>query len=229
VWIPGLRWLLRDERLRVLGVAYLTLLVVFLVGRGKPYYVAGMYPVLLAAGAVAWEQRERRRVALPLIIGLTLVIGLPIALPILPVDRAKDHPIEDLELELGAQLGWVDQVDRLAALRRTVDGPVTILTSNYGEAGAVELYGPSRGLPRAYSGHNNEWLWGPPPHETPVTITVGFSDDDLRPLFADCQARGRFRERHGVANEEEGATFHVCRGQRAPWSALWPQLKIYSA
>ena len=229
VWIPGLRRLLRDERFRVLGVAYLTLLAVFLVGRGKPYYVAGMYPVLFAAGAVAWEQRERRRAALPLIIGLTLLIGLPLAVPVIPVDWARHHPIEDLELEMGAQLGWVDQVDQLAAIRHAIDGPVTILTANYGEAGAVELYGPERDLPLAYSGHNNEWLWGPPPRQTPVTITVGFSADDLRPLFADCESRGWFQERYGVANEEEGAEFHVCRGQRAPWPELWPGLKHYSA
>ena len=229
VWIPGLRWLLRDDRFRVLGAAYVTLLVVFLVGRGKPYYIAGMYPVLLAAGGVWWGQRDRRRAALPWIIGLTFVLGLPLAVPIIPVDRAKNHPIEDLEIELGAQLGWPEMVDEIAAIRRTVDAPVTILTGNYGEAGAVDLYGPSRGLPRAYSGHNNEWLWGPPRRQTPVTITVGFSAQELGPLFTDCELRGRFHERHGVANEEEGAEFQVCRGQRAPWPELWPQLKVYSA
>jgi 4-amino-4-deoxy-L-arabinose transferase-like glycosyltransferase len=229
VWIPGLRRLLRNERFRVLGVAYLALLVVFLVGRGKPYYTAGMYPVLLASGAVWWERVDPRRATLPLIIGLTVVAGIPLALPVLPMDWAKHHPVEDLQIELGAQLGWVDQVDEIAAIRRTVDGPVTVLTANYGEAGAVELYGPSRGLPLAYSGHNNEWLWGPPPRETPVTITVGFSDQELAPLFADCDLRGRFRERHGVENEEEGAEYQVCRGQRAPWSELWPRLKHYSA
>jgi 4-amino-4-deoxy-L-arabinose transferase-like glycosyltransferase len=228
VWIPGLRRLLRDERMRVLGVAYLVLLVVFLAGRGKPYYIAGLYPVLLAAGAVAWEQREHRA-GLPWIVGTTFLIGLPLAVPVVPMDWARHHPIEDLQLELGAQLGWKDQVDRIAAIRHTVDGPVTILTANYGEAGAVDLYGPSRGLPRAYSGHNNEWLWGPPPRQTPVTIAVGFSPDDLRPLFTDCELRGRFPEPHGVASEEEGARFAVCRGQRAPWPELWPLLKIYSA
>jgi hypothetical protein len=228
VWVPGLRCLLRDERMRVLGVAYLVLLVVFLVGRGKPYYIAGLYPALLAAGAVAWEQRDDRT-ALPWIIGLTFVIGLPLAVPVVPMDWARHHPIEDLQVEFGAQLGWPRQVDRIAAIRRTVDGPVTILTANYGEAGALELYGPGRDLPLAYSGHNNEWLWGPPPRQTPVTITVGFSADDLDPLFADCEPRGRYHDAHGVANEEEGAEFSVCRGQRAPWSELWPRLKIYSA
>jgi hypothetical protein len=229
MWIPGLRWLLRDARFRVLGVAYLTLLVVFLVGRGKPYYIAGMYPVLLAAGAVWWEQRERGRAAVPWIIALTFVGGLPLAVPVVPVDWAKHHPIGDLQLELGAQLGWTQEVDRLAAIRRTVDGPVTILTGNYGQAGAVELYGPSRGLPTAYSGHNNEWLWGPPPRQTPVTITVGFDAFPLRRLFADCQFAVRMGKPHGVASEEEGQAFYVCRGQRAPWPELWPGLKNYRA
>ena len=230
VWIPGLRRLLRDERLRVLGVAYLVLLAVFLVGRGKPYYMAGVYPVLLAAGAVAWEQRGRQQQqALPWIIGLTLLIGLPLAVPVIPMDWARHHPIEDLQLELGAQLGWPELVDRVAEVRRVVDGPVTILTANYGQAGAIELYGPSRGLPLAYSGHNNEWLWGPPPRETPVTITVGFSSGRLRPLFGDCERVGVLGPPHGVASEEDGTELHICQDQRAPWPELWPRLKLYSA
>lgn len=229
VWIPGLRRLLRHERFRVLGVAYLALLVVFLVGRGKPYYVAGMYPVLLASGAVWWERVDPRRAVLPLIIGLTLVVGLPIALPVLPVDAAKHHPIEDLQLELGAQLGWPQLVDRLAELDEVVDEPVTILAGNYGEAGAVELYGPSRGLPPAYSGHNNEWFWGPPPRQTPVTIAVGLSTERLQALFRDCDRVGVLDAPHGVASEEAGQQLHICSGQRAPWAELWPGLKSYRA
>lgn len=228
VWIPGLRRLLRDERMRVLGVAYLVLLVVFLVGRGKPYYTAGLYPVLLAAGAVAWAQRERRA-GLPWIIGLTLLIGLPMAVPVIPTAWARHHPVEDLQLELGAQLGWPELVDRVAEVRDVVDGPVTILTANYGQAGAIELYGPSRGLPLAYSGHNNEWLWGPPPRETPVTITVGLPTERLRALFGDCERVGVLGPPQGVASEEDGTELHICQDQRAPWSVLWPRLKNYSA
>jgi 4-amino-4-deoxy-L-arabinose transferase-like glycosyltransferase len=228
VWIRGLRRLLRDELLRVLGVAYLVLLVLFLVARGKPYYLAGLYPVLLAAGAVAWEDRERRA-ALPWIIGATFVLGLPLALPVIPIEAAKDHPIEDLQLELGAQLGWPALVDRVADVREVVDGPVTVLTANYGQAGAIELYGPSRNLPQPYSGHNNEWLWGPPPRETPVTITVGFSDERLRPLFGDCERVGVLEAPHGVASEEDGTQLHLCQDQRAPWPELWPALRHYSA
>lgn len=228
VWIPGLRRLLRDGRLRVLGVAYLVLLLVFLVARGKPYYLAGLYPVLLAAGAVAWSERERRT-ALPWVIGATFVIGLPMATPVLPTDWARHHPVEDLQLELGAQLGWPELVDRVAAVREVVDGPVAVLTANYGQAGAIELYGPGRGLPQPYSGHNNEWLWGPPPRETPVTVTVGLTSERLRALFGDCERVGVLTAPHGVASEEAGTELHICQDQRAPWPELWPSLKHYSA
>jgi hypothetical protein len=228
LWFPGVRRLWRDVRYRVFAVAYVALLVVFLVGRGKPYYTAGMYPVLLAAGAVAWETRERARRVVPWVVG-TFVLGLPLAVPVVPIDLAKDHPIEDLQIEFGAQLGWPQLVDKVAAARRTVDGPVTLLAGNYGEAAAIELYGPSRGLPPAYSGHNNEWLWGPPPVETPTTITVGFGRDDLAGLFTNCRQVGRLGKPHGVASEEEGTPVAICTGQRAPWPVLWPRLKLYSA
>ena len=64
IWVAGLHRLWHEPRLRCLAVSYPVLALVFLVTGGKPYYLAGLYPLLLAAGAaptVRWLQRSRRR------------------------------------------------------------------------------------------------------------------------------------------------------------------------
>ncbi len=213
-----------------MGVAYLLLVAFFVITAGKPYYLAGMYPVLFAAGGVWWERRERS--VLP---AAAVVVGagaLIMALPILPAKRAADIPVEDLELEFGAQLGWEELVHHVDAAYRSLaaagEDPV-IVTSNYGQAGAVDRYGPSRGLPQAYSPHNSYWLWGPPSADSDQAVLVGFERHDVESWFESCELTWRFRTPHGVASEEEGRPVWACNGKRQSWDELWPEMKAYRA
>ena len=103
-----------------------------------------------------------------------------------------------------------------------------IFTANYGEAGAVDRYGPALGLPRAYSGHNGFAAWGPPPERPVRTIVVGVSEARLRRLFVGCAFAGRIENAAGVSNQEQGEPIDVCRGPRRPWSSLWPRLRHLS-
>jgi 4-amino-4-deoxy-L-arabinose transferase-like glycosyltransferase len=233
VWLPGLWWLLRapaGKRWRPVGVAYLLLVAVFVITAGKPYYLAGMYPVLFAAGGVWWEHRER--VALPATVVVVGAVTLIMALPVLPAARAADVPVEDLEVEFGAQLGWENLVDHVETAYNSLvsrgEGAV-IVTSNYGEAGAIDRFGPSRGLPEAYSPHNNYWLWGPPSTDTDQAVLVGFPRQEVEEWFSNCQLTWRFRTPYGVASEEEGRPVWACDGQRVSWTELWPQIKSYRA
>ncbi|MGH9290745.1 MAG: ArnT family glycosyltransferase [Acidimicrobiales bacterium] len=233
VWLPGLWWLFRTpegKRWRPVGVAYLLLVALFVITAGKPYYLSGMYPVLFAAGGVWWERR--RRVVLPVtVVGLGAV-GLIMALPVLPAARAADVPVEDLEVEFGAQLGWEQLVDHVETAYRSLvsgGGDAVIVTSNYGEAGAVDRFGPSRGLPEAYSPHNTYWLWGPPGADTDQAVLVGFRGQEVEKWFDNCRLTWRFRTPHGVASEEEGRPVWACDGQRVSWNKLWPHIKSYRA
>jgi hypothetical protein len=101
-----------------------------------------------------------------------------------------------------------------------------IFASNYGEAGAVDRYGPALGLPHAYSGHNAYGYWGYPPGSIGPVVTIGFDPAGLRPHFRDCRLVARIQNSAGVDNDEDGEPVAVCRGPRRPWALEWPSLRF---
>lgn len=230
VWVPGLLWLLRDDGgrpFRAIGLAYLVLSGWFVVTSGKPYYLAGMYPALVGAGAVAWQRRRSWR--LPTTAVVVGSAGLLLALPLLPAERAADIPIDDLEVEFGAQLGWERLVEEVAAAYRSLPRDAVILTRNYGEAGAIDRFGPALGLPRAFSTHNHYWQWGPPAERGDAGVVVGFTEEAALEVFERCDLRWRFETPDGVASEEEGAPVWGCRGRRVVWADWWEGARLYAA
>ena len=226
VALVGLRSLWKGRS--PVAFAYLVLVAVFVVTAGKPYYLAGMYPVLLAAGAAQWSARRMSTRAIAAIAVAGAVLSLAVALPMAPAEWHRSNPIEDLEYEVGAQLGWPEMVDVVAR----VAGPhrdVAVYAQNYGEAGALDLYGRARGLPPAASPHNHYWWWGPP-KEADVTIVVGVPDGALPDLrFGRCERVHTLAAVHGVLSEEAGRAVHVCRDHQRRWSDLWDGLRLYSA
>jgi len=105
---------------------------------------------------------------------------------------------------------------------------VVIFTANYGEAGAVDRYGPAVGLPPAYSGHNAYGLWGPPPDGGAPVIAVGLPPSVLAAYFRDCAPAERIDNSAGIDNDERGRTISVCAGPRGSWAAIWPALRHLS-
>jgi hypothetical protein len=93
-----------------------------------------------------------------------------------------------------------------------------IVTSNYGEAGALELLGD--GLPPVYSGHNGYWAWGPPAPGRTVAIFVAGGGWEA-PALGDCTTEGRVDNGLGIDNEERGALIRVCRRVPASWEVAW--------
>ena len=183
VWALGWWRLLRDPALatwRAFAPASVLLVLVFMVTGGKPYYVAGLYPVLLAAGAApvaAWTRRSTTRARL---LGAALVVSLAmnaaIVLPVLPVTAVGVS--NALNPDLGETVGWPRFADTVARVRAGLpDARVAVLTRNYGEAGAVDRYLPA--LRPAYSGHNAYWDLGPPPDEATAVIVVGYPAEQL--------------------------------------------------
>src|SRR5262245_3124913 len=217
VWIAGLVRVLRNpesRRYRFVGIAYVALAVVFAVSAGdKSYYAAGLYASLYGAGALPverWLSRHRRGLARPAALAalaLTTFLLLPAAVPVLPVTALADSSINDLNPEMGEQVGWPDlarQVarvwDRIPPTRRS---SAIVLTTNYGEAGAIERFGPGVGLPQPYSVHNNYWWWGPPSSGTRVAVIVGWwSVSYARRFFGSVERAGTIRNAFGVDNDE---------------------------
>jgi len=172
----GLVRLLRDAALQPLGTTYLLLVLAFFVTGGKPYYAAGLVPLLLAAGAQPFLDRARRPWVAPALLAVSAPVAL-VVLPVLPVRSAG--PVVALNYDAGETVGWPELVTQVAAAHRLLPPGTAVLTGNYGQAGAVDRYGAELGLPRAFSGHNGYGLWGSPPGTAPV-LAIGVPDEVLQ-------------------------------------------------
>ncbi len=234
VWAAGWWRLLRDPALRpwrCLPVAYALLAVVFLLTGGKPYYLAGLYPVLLAAGAdpaLAWARRGRSRVRRGLLAAapaLSLLVGGLLFLPVLPVDRLAGSPVPAINYDAGETVGWPAFAATVAGVREKLPAgaEVVVLTGNYGEAGAVDRYLP--GLAPAYSRHNAYWDWGPPPESADTVLAVGLPEAELRRWFGQVREAARIDNGVGLDNDEQGRPVWVASDRTAPWSRIWPELR----
>lgn len=234
VWAAGLWRLARDPGLRAyraFAVAYPLLAVTFLVTGGKPYYLAGLYPVLLAAGAEPTLQWARtgavRRILLGVALALSAAVASVLMLPLVPVQNLGDTPIVDINYDAGETVGWPAFVrtvaDVYAGLPSGEREEATVVTRNYGQAGAIDRFGGPLGLPRAYSGHNSYADWGPPP-DSAVTIVIGYDLDDLQGWFGSVEEAARVDNGVDLDNDEQGTPVWICRDRLEPWSRLWPQI-----
>ena len=245
LWVAGLCFYMfaRDgKRYRMLGWMYLIPLLLFSATQARFYYLAPAYPMLLAAGSVIVERRfstlgqNLSRFWWGLT-GSAIVVGAiaagAVMLPVAPINSGLWGLTVELHDNFAEQIGWEDMVktvsDIYAGLPEEERQRAGILAGNYGEAGAIDLYGPAYNLPTAISGVNSYWWrgYGDPP---PLTLIVlGFSHETAEKFFFNCELTGRITNRYGVVNEETRYTpnIYICHGGRKPWHELWPELQSY--
>ncbi|MDX6677348.1 MAG: hypothetical protein QOE31_1400 [Solirubrobacteraceae bacterium] len=234
VWIAGLVRLFRDRALRdvrFVAWAWLVLACVFMATGGKPYYLAGLLPVLIAAGAApvdGWVRGGRRRVRQGLLVAAiasSAAVSLVIALPVLSLERLG--PVLAVNEDVGETIGWPQLAQTVAGVMHGLPDAAraVILTQNYGEAGAIDRYGPALGLPHAYSGHNAYGDWGPPPDRSTPVIVVGLQPRAIAAHLRGCRIAARIDDHAAIDNEEQGRTVAICRAPRHPWSREWPLLR----
>jgi hypothetical protein len=126
-------------------------------------------------------------------------------------------------------VGWPAYVQEVAAVYRSLPADersvAVIVTGNYGEAGAIDRYGPALGLPQVFSGHNQLYAYGPPPASSTVAILVGVYGGSE--VFSHCAVAGHLDNHIGVDNEEQGRPIAVCTGLREPWARAWPHFQHF--
>ena len=234
VWIAGLWWLLKSPDRRVLGAAAAVAFVIYLVA-GKSYYVGPLHPFLIAAGACAleeWTATRRRWLQPTAAAALTLqaVVLLPVTLPVLPEAAMARSPLAGVRKDFADTVGWRDLVAQVASIYDSLSpderSKAVILANNYGEAGAVNTYGPPLGLPTAVSGELSYYYWEPASLEGPV-IAIGFDPVFLGTLFDACEGRGTVTNSYDLHNEEFGAPLTLCRGARLSRDVTWSRLKVF--
>ncbi len=244
LWMAGLTGLVAARRLRPFRPLFWMATVpflLFLLAHGRGYYLAPVYPMLLAAGAVLTVQgvscwrATRRRWALAAA-GVLLVAGAAVALvvvPAAPLGSRWFRRASALNGDLVEELGWPELVAEVGRIYRTLpagERPRTaILCANYGEAGAIDLYGPALGLSPAISGVNSYWARGygdPPPLQA---IVLGAHRERLEQRCRSVELVGHPPNPWQVENEEtrDHPDIFLCRGPRVPWEELWPQLRSF--
>ncbi|MFI6868879.1 glycosyltransferase family 39 protein [Nocardia sp. NPDC050406] len=234
LWAYGLWWLARRPQYRAFALTYGVLFVVYLIIGGKAYYLGGMYPLLLAAGAVGFERwltaddrtytvREVCGFAMCAVVALSAAVSALLFLPVLPVDVLRDSRVLAVNYDAGETVGWPRYVEQIAETRSRAAPDAELLTANYGEAAAIERFGGSHGLPTPHSGHNAYWWWGPP-SEGPI-LTVGIPKDAIESLCADVELVGHLDNRLEIYNDEQNQPMFLCRVLREPWSQRWPMMR----
>jgi hypothetical protein len=198
-------------------VTFVLLLVVFVATGGKPYYLAGLFPLLFAAGAQPFLDRVRRRWVVPAILLLSTP-AVVFTLPVLPVSAVD--PVVAVNYDAGETIGWPEVTRQVATAYDALPAGTAIVTSNYGQAGAIDRYGPVLGLPSAYSGHNAYAAWGHPPGTAPALL-VGIDPALRAQSCAHQRVLGRLRSPSNVDNDENGTVLTWCVPAR-PWRELWP-------
>ena len=227
---------------RAVGCLYGIPLITFLAAKGRGYYLAPAYPVLYAGGAVFGAEliknvRSVWRLSLRGLAWASVVMTISFAaaffVPLAPIDSGWARQAFKINEDFREEIGWPELVRKVAQVRDSL-GPAGrsrfgILAGNYGEAGAINLYGKEYRLPEAICGTNSFWArgYGDPPPET--LIVIGFSREFGDRYFESCELAGRITNQYGVANEE--ATDHpdilICRHLRESWPEFWKKFRRY--
>ena len=235
LWIVGLITFLRNERYRMVAWMYLFPVLFFAIDKGRFYYVAEAYPVLIAMGAVvicswlalrpAWA---RRAIATTYFIGLSALgaFGIAMEVPIAPSGPLRDFALKN-NGDLREEFGWDDLVRSVAAVRDSLpadqQASYGVLVGNYGEAGAIENLGPAYHLPSPISLTNSFYLRTYPAAPPSTLIVVGWSQEQVDRELTGCRIAGHNGNSLGIENEESKyhQDIYVCGPPRQPWPIFW--------
>jgi len=239
---------------RVLGWSYLVCYAVFFALHGKSYYLAPIYPMLLAAGTVVIEAvlsgagaLARQRAWLkPVIVVLLLAAGThlaPIVVPVFSPDKfiayTKTLPFKLPVMEhsharavlpqwYADQFGWREIVAETAVawdqLSPDERGDCGIFAQDYGQAGAIDFLGPRYGLPASLSGHQTWFLWGPRGYSGKCMIVLDDTREKLEQLWSNVQYVGTSAD-NPYALEKEIPVFICHRPKFGTLAELWTKLK----
>lgn len=232
VWGTGIVWLLRADRRHTDGwlvVGFIVLLAFTFVGGAQPHYPVHLLAVMYAAGCVPvarWMAGHRkRRQLIVCVVAINAAVSIVLALPVIPLRVVGRTPVVHAGPMVADQIGWPQYVAEVGRVYRELPAPrPPIVTSNYGEAGAISRYGPALGLPAPYSAHNALYDQRHLPADTDAILLVGGQTERAAHLFESCRVLATLDNGFGVDNEEQGVPVALCEHPHDP-EQLWPSLR----
>ncbi len=255
LWLAGLYYYFFTQSgkpYRVFGWAFVILYVLFTITRAKLYFLSPAYPMLFAGGSLIVERfvnKPRWDWLKPTYISLLVLVTLllaPLAMPIVPPSiygrvtaivggnagvKVENHATGALPQQLADRFGWDTMTATVAhvyhSLPKNEQAQACIFTENYGEAGAIDFYGPQYHLPQAISGHNSYYLWGPGTCTGAVVISVGNSLAFLQPVLSSVTQAATITCDYCMP-EENNLPVYVCLHLKTSVQAIWPTVKRYN-
>lgn len=252
LWLTGLFFLSITElrKYLFLSITYvLLLLLMIFTGSSRPDRIAAIYPLLFAAGSVVITslKKEVLRFVPHLVITLMIIGGLlaaPIFTPLvspfytskyiskigLKFDIESGKINESLPQWLADRLGWVELASVTGEVYHSLPAEeqknTVILSTNYGEAGALEVYGPKFGLPKVYATHNSFHSWGPPPDSVRTYIIVFANENDVFKYF-DSVTVASNATCEFCTKPQRSIPVYIARGPKFIMSESWSRFKIW--
>jgi 4-amino-4-deoxy-L-arabinose transferase-like glycosyltransferase len=253
IWLGGLWFYFRTEAgrpFRAIGWAWLFTAVVIVAMSPRVYYLFPVFPILFAGGGVwleRWLAQPRlvwARFGYPALMLLGGALFAPLAIPVLPPETyirytkaiglqqpaIETHKLGPLPQIFADQFGWDEMAASVAGVYNSLPPDVrartAIFAQTYGQAGAIDLFGPKYGLPPAISGHQNYFLWGPRGYSGESMIVMDDGKENLERLFSSVQKAGRVDHPYSMPYQHFDVFY--CRGLREPLAQLWPQVKKWN-
>ncbi len=238
----------RDKTYRLIGWVLVIVAFVSIVLKSKSYYVAPLLPPAVAGGALVIERylatRSKGWVVTALLAPMIAwgAIAAPLMMPILSLEGLLRYTAtlgmtEERNWAGGSQrlptlfadmLGWSEMVERVAEVYSELSpdeqSRITVYARNFGQAGAIDLLGPNKGLPSAVCGGHNYFIWGPGDRAEDLLLTVGEPVEDLEPRCDEVELKAVHRHALAMSLEQE-VPIAICRGLRPPLEELWPRLR----
>jgi hypothetical protein len=232
--------------LRFLSIAFVGAAAIDFMTGGKDYYLFAAYPTMFAVGAAACAGLDRRIAGAWLAVSAAAFAAVaPVVLPLLDppalaryVSAAHLQPRPDELAAVGApltqvfsdEMGWRDLEKQVAGLYRSLPeaerSQAAIITSNYGEAAAIDFYGREDGLPPALSGQNQYFLWGSHGYDGAVIIHVNGEVRQWRRFCQQLDVAGTFGAPYAMPYENDRPIL-LCHGLRANLTKTWDRFKRY--
>lgn len=253
VWLAGIFFFLISKtgrRYQAIGIAFLAVVAFLTLENGKAYYLSAAFPVILAGGAVQiseWLNKWQARWLRPALLAAFAIWGIfwmPMALPVLSPpsltryqNLLRFHGSVFEKSDIGAEIptyfsnmiGWPELVQAVAQAYQRVPAAersqTAILANNYAQAAAVDLLGSRYGLPKAISGHENYWFWGPRGYTGEKIIGIGYSPEDAKRNCANVEVAANVDVPY--APDWVNGPVIICSNLKPTLRELWPNLQRF--
>jgi 4-amino-4-deoxy-L-arabinose transferase-like glycosyltransferase len=249
LWLAGLWFYFFStpgKPFRALGWAWIFTAAVIVTLSPRVYYLFPAFPALFAAGGVIWEVWLHRRalwwkLAWPALLVVSGAVFAPLAIPVLPPETyirytkalhlappaIETHKLGPLPQVFADQFGWQEMAATIARVYNNLPPEVrpqtAIFGQNYGQAGAIDLFGPKYGLPPTISGHQSYFLWGPRGYTGESMIVMDDRQERLEQVFTSVQKVASIYHPYSMPYEHFDVFY--CRGLKWPLKEIWPQVK----